>query len=107
VKPTTLSQVWNGQACGGQATAVTVSVRVDDPSGVAGVALSGTIAGRTRTWTMQDAKTGIWTASVSYGINDHTGKSGPVLLSATATDKAGNSANAQVGQVQLISCTPS
>ncbi|MEU7527674.1 sigma-70 family RNA polymerase sigma factor [Saccharothrix sp. NPDC042600] len=106
VEPTTLSQVWNGQACGGQATAVTVSVRVDDPSGVAGVALSGTIAGRTRTWTMQDAKTGTWTASVSYEINDHTGKSGPVVFAAAATDKAGNTANAQVGQVQLISCTP-
>jgi RNA polymerase sigma factor (sigma-70 family) len=107
VKPTTLSQVWNGQACGGQATAVTVTVRVDDPSGVAGVVLAGTIAGRTRTWAMQDAKTGTWTASVSYGINDHTGKSGPVVLSAAATDKAGNSANTQLGQVQLISCTPS
>jgi RNA polymerase sigma factor (sigma-70 family) len=103
---TTLSQVWNGQACGGQATSVTVSVGVSDPSDVAGVVLSGTIAGRTRTWTMQDAKTGAWTTSVSYGIDDHTGKSGQIVLTATATDKAGNSSNAQVGQVQLISCTP-
>ncbi|MEU4768517.1 hypothetical protein AB0H12_35250 [Actinosynnema sp. NPDC023794] len=104
---TTLSQVWNGQACGGRPTTIDISVQVSDRSGVADVVLEGTIAGGTRTWVMQPSGNATWKTRISYDIDHHTGKSGPVTLTATAADRSGNTTKRQVGQVHLSSRTPS
>lgn len=101
-----LSQTWNGQVCGGQATEVLVSVMASDPSGVGDASLTGVIGGRSRTWPMKDYADGSWRAEISYDIADHTGPSGTVVLTVTAVDGKGNKATGQAGSVKLISCTP-
>lgn len=101
-----MSQTWNGQVCGGQATEVLVSVMASDPSGVGDASLTGVIGGRSRTWPMKDYADGSWRAEISYDIADHTGPSGTVVLTVTAVDGKGNKATGQAGSVKLISCTP-
>ena len=93
------------QTCEGPASSVKVSVRATDESGVAGVTLSGTVGGKTRTWPMKHD--GAWVARIAYGIKDYMGPSGPIRVSATATDTVGNKSTRQLGQVHLRSCAPS
>ncbi|MCP3804942.1 hypothetical protein NLX83_37320 [Allokutzneria sp. A3M-2-11 16] len=91
------------QTCEGPTSSVKVSVQVSDESGVAGVTLSGTIGGKTRTWSMKEG--GAWAARIAYGLKDHTGPSGPIKISATAMDALGNKSTRQLGQLHLRSCS--
>ncbi|WP_083383650.1 hypothetical protein [Allokutzneria albata] len=91
------------QTCEGPASSVKVSVQVTDESEVVSVTLSGTIGGKTRTWPMKHDSA--WVARIAYGLKDHAGPSGPIKVSATATDKRGNKSTRHLGQVQLRSCT--